>query len=234
MDSYRRFQESGLYYLQSRYYDPNIGRFINADGLITTGHDMLGNNLFAYCNDNPVNLIDPGGNKPGDLFDTMDEAAQNAAYYIGSLSFINGWEYGTNIYTVDVAVNVEVEVIEYVFGENTKITKSTVTVQRTVTKYTYSCEVTSRDPRSVTIPVPPAEINRVAIFHTHPYGSNQGITQLSGKDIAIAQHRGIPMYVYGPNGQMHVYYPQTNITVIWDLFPISTKQPWLQTPSWLL
>ena len=29
--------ETGLYYLQSRYYDPEIGRFINADALVSTG-----------------------------------------------------------------------------------------------------------------------------------------------------------------------------------------------------
>ena len=54
-------QETGLYYLQSRYYDPEIGRFINADALIATGQGMLGNNMFAYCNNNPVNLKDPTG-----------------------------------------------------------------------------------------------------------------------------------------------------------------------------
>lgn len=40
--------ESTLYYLQSRYYDPDIGRFINADAYATTGQGLLGNNMFAY------------------------------------------------------------------------------------------------------------------------------------------------------------------------------------------
>ena len=46
--------ESGLYYLQSRYYDPEVGRFINADALVSTGQGILGNNMFAYCGNNPV------------------------------------------------------------------------------------------------------------------------------------------------------------------------------------
>ena len=53
--------EIGLYYLQSRYYDPNTGRFINADGYITTGQGVLSYNMFAYCMNNPVMYSDPSG-----------------------------------------------------------------------------------------------------------------------------------------------------------------------------
>ena len=56
--------DSGFYYLQSRYYDPNTGRFINADDtnyLNVTG-TVLGCNLFAYCENDPVNMVDPSGN----------------------------------------------------------------------------------------------------------------------------------------------------------------------------
>ena len=53
--------ETGLYYLQSRYYDPAVGRFINADGLVSTGQGFTGNNMFAYCGNNPVNRVDPTG-----------------------------------------------------------------------------------------------------------------------------------------------------------------------------
>ena len=56
--------ESGLYYLKSRYYDPGICRFINADDASMLGADgeFVGYNLFAYCKDNPINGIDPNGN----------------------------------------------------------------------------------------------------------------------------------------------------------------------------
>ena len=56
--------ESGFYYLQSRYYDPELGRFINADAFASTGQGILGNNMFAYCNNNPVNQSDPNGEVP--------------------------------------------------------------------------------------------------------------------------------------------------------------------------
>ena len=53
--------ETGLYYLQSRYYNPEWGRFLNADGYVSTGTGMLGYNMFAYCNNNPVMFVDPSG-----------------------------------------------------------------------------------------------------------------------------------------------------------------------------
>jgi len=56
-----RVHESGLYYLQSRYYDPVVGRFLNADALFSTGQGILGNNMFAYCLNNPVDGYDEFG-----------------------------------------------------------------------------------------------------------------------------------------------------------------------------
>ena len=53
--------ESGLYYLQSRYYDPGTGRFINADEYAGTGQGMLGYNMFAYCNGSPIQFADYTG-----------------------------------------------------------------------------------------------------------------------------------------------------------------------------
>ena len=50
--------ETGLYYLQSRYYDPNTCRFINADSYASTGQGLMGYNMFAYCANNPVNMSD--------------------------------------------------------------------------------------------------------------------------------------------------------------------------------
>ena len=54
-------EETGLYYLQSRYYNPQWGRFISVDRYISTGQGILGCNMFAYSLNNPVVLQDPTG-----------------------------------------------------------------------------------------------------------------------------------------------------------------------------
>ncbi|MBR6666207.1 MAG: RHS repeat-associated core domain-containing protein [Lachnospiraceae bacterium] len=54
-------RETGFYYLNSRYYDPKLGRFINADSYVSTGQGIMGYNMFAYCGNNPVNRVDPTG-----------------------------------------------------------------------------------------------------------------------------------------------------------------------------
>ena len=57
--------ETGFYYLQSRYYDPANRRFINADSYASTGQGFVGTNMFAYCNNSPVFLVDSYGNMAG-------------------------------------------------------------------------------------------------------------------------------------------------------------------------
>lgn len=65
--SYRGYfcdYETGLYYLQSRYYDPEVGRFINLDDtavVLSASGSTLGSNLFVYCLNNPVCFNDPNG-----------------------------------------------------------------------------------------------------------------------------------------------------------------------------
>ncbi|WP_082435806.1 RHS repeat-associated core domain-containing protein [Desnuesiella massiliensis] len=58
---YRYDSETSLYYLQSRYYNPEWGRFINADNLGGRIGELLSHNAFAYCGNNPVNREDPSG-----------------------------------------------------------------------------------------------------------------------------------------------------------------------------
>lgn len=54
--------ETGLYFLQTRYYDPETGRFLNRDSVSYAGPETIGGlNLYAYCLNNPVMYVDPSG-----------------------------------------------------------------------------------------------------------------------------------------------------------------------------
>ena len=57
--------ESGMYYLQSRYYDVEIRRFISADGIMASvGGNIKGSNVFCYCFSNPIKTLDLSGKWP--------------------------------------------------------------------------------------------------------------------------------------------------------------------------
>ena len=70
--------EMEWYYLGSRYYDPEVGRFISADGKISSvGGDVNGYNLYVYCCNNPVNMTDPDGNWPQFIKNAAKWVTQN-------------------------------------------------------------------------------------------------------------------------------------------------------------
>ena len=192
--------ETGFYYLQSRYYDPAISRFINADSYGSTGQAFLGTNMFAYCGNNPVNLTDPSGHfgiaaaiiastilavavsgcsaktkqKP-EPYKSADEAAMAFANSTYSSSRYIRHEYGTVIYsrTIDGA-----------------------------TTYNYA-EPVAGNPHSVGysgVKVP-SGTTKVATAHTHPNSNSfSGLTPgATSGDIPNAMGRGMDSYVIGPN-----------------------------------
>ena len=72
--------ETRLYYLNSRYYDPDTGRFISADGQLNEG--VLGYNMFAYCENDPVNGSDPNGDMVWWAAAALGGAAFEVAFYL--------------------------------------------------------------------------------------------------------------------------------------------------------
>ena len=60
----------GFYVTGTRYYDPAIGRFINADGQLSVGN-LYGVNLYAYCDNNPINKVDPNGKAAETIWDII-------------------------------------------------------------------------------------------------------------------------------------------------------------------
>ncbi len=85
--SYYYDSETGFYYVSSRYYYPEIGRFINADAAIGQIGNVQGTNMFAYCFNNPVNMSDPTGNWPklSTIFTVVAVAATAASVATGAM-----------------------------------------------------------------------------------------------------------------------------------------------------
>ena len=70
--------ETGFYYVSSRYYDPEIGRFISPDTtdvLTATPVALTDKNLYAYCDNNPVMRVDLGGRFWESVFDVISLGA---------------------------------------------------------------------------------------------------------------------------------------------------------------
>lgn len=86
-------EETGLYYLQTRYYKASQARFLNADCIIGSGY-ILTHNAYAYCHNNPVIFKDSQGTEPGDVFATEIEAVMDFVTVYGQLED----EYATNIF----------------------------------------------------------------------------------------------------------------------------------------
>ena len=100
--------DSSLYYLQSRYYDPVTHRFINADGLVSTGTGVLGHNMFAYCDNNPVSYTDSSGDKKESAYEMQVAIAnKSSSYNIMDVTMMQMAYAGTTDSGIDVYIVTE-------------------------------------------------------------------------------------------------------------------------------
>ena len=97
--------ETGLYYLQSRYFNPKMARFINADALVSTGQGLLGNNMFAYCNNNPVNMLDPAGMFAKFLHEFLEKFTEWVTTPLGVLRYVTELTKKGELYEYWVDIN---------------------------------------------------------------------------------------------------------------------------------
>ena len=88
--SYYYDGETGWYYLNTRYYDPEMSRFVNVDGCASTGQGLLGNNMFAYCGNNPVMRVDYGGEFWDTVFDVVSLVTSVAEVAVNPTS-VSAW-----------------------------------------------------------------------------------------------------------------------------------------------
>lgn len=84
-----------MYYLQSRYYNPEWGRFINIDAMFGEVGDILSHNLYTYCLNNPINMDDSNGFRPiysTDLDNETDAMRQYSFSTMKELGY-QKWKY---------------------------------------------------------------------------------------------------------------------------------------------
>lgn len=108
---YRYDEEIDMYYLNSRFYDANVGRFINADALLGEMGSIQGHNMFAYGNNNPIMMIDPSGYAP-EWWNRFKKKVKNA------------WNGVTD--TVDSAVKKVKEVVDTISDKVSDTVDSTI------------------------------------------------------------------------------------------------------------
>ena len=77
--SYYYDNETKLYYLNSRYYNPEWGRFINCDGYLGVSGDILGYNLYLYVSNNPINNSDDTGRFLKKVWNSIKKKASQVA-----------------------------------------------------------------------------------------------------------------------------------------------------------
>ena len=99
-------QETSLYYLQSRYYDSNMGRFLNADAFASTGQGFGGNNMFAYCCNNPVAFLDDCGHSIRPSIKIINDGANGDAITEG-LGIAHALGYFSDVSSSKISVDLE-------------------------------------------------------------------------------------------------------------------------------
>lgn len=73
--------ETDLYYLNARYYDSKIARFLSEDTFSGYAADPLSLNLYTYCHNNPIKYFDPTGHTPqNSIVDYLNSKNQNSSY----------------------------------------------------------------------------------------------------------------------------------------------------------
>ena len=120
--------ETNSYFLKSRYYSPELCRFISADGIVNANQDILGNNLFAYCSNNPVNFYDDDGESSVSILTKMIPVALLSAGIVALLQ-------GAVVVSAVIVVGAVVSVIPWDSVSNKVVNaRKRISVSRSISK----------------------------------------------------------------------------------------------------
>ena len=210
--------ETQWYYLQTRYYNPNWGRFISADGYISTGTGLLGYNMYAYCNNNPINLIDPQGEFPWILVViiavlipslTSCSTDNNSRTKVANTVHISV-NPGTFETVQDAVENFGYSYLDRSIREDREY--GTVIYEEEIDGkiyYTYSV-VSIGGKKFVALHFPKDKVY-VAVVHTHGAETRgEADEEFSPGDKRVAESYNIPAYLFGPSTWLYYYDPYLN------------------------
>ena len=173
------------YYLQSRYYRQQWGRFLNADlpEIAQQSKDEInGLNLFAYCCNDPVNNEDPSGYKVLNGYKTQHEAAKAFGEYYFWHSYYIQFEICAVIYKYDKGKKIKYGVTAYAVGDAHKCVDPL-----------RLCNSFWRPRNSQT----------VAVVHTHP--NKNGTADPSIEDMNYGKNNNVDMYVVNYFKEIYYY-----------------------------
>ena len=149
-------EETELYYLRSRYYNPLVGRFVNADSIIGEFAGLKTHNLYRYCLSDPICRSDASGNTPTDAYDFYLRAAQaDGPYAVGDIICIIG----------ALGILAYGEILKHINKSRNKTKTKTKTQAETTTAPSPTPTV-SPSPT----PQPQQEYFPVSPFDFHPFG----------------------------------------------------------------
>jgi len=170
-------EETCFYYLRTRYYDPYIGRFLNADGYVSTGTGLGGYNMFAYCNGNPVMFVDPSGtistyaSVMNDYFTVRNGiASNNPDYAWANAKYLNrklreAATYEIVSYSQMVEAGFDNMSVQQMYDLNTSLIDNGITTAVLVSHFLAQCAVESNFGKWLT------ELGNESYWSTNGYGA---------------------------------------------------------------
>ena len=217
-------EETGLYYYGARYLDPKYSRWLSGDPALgeyvpSPGtepsklagmggvYNTINLHVYHYSNNNPIRYLDPDGRAAGDLFDTMDAAAEDFGKTYNDDSIRNNVEYGTTLYK----------------NKDGKYYYSVPNIGDNESVISYTEPLDPNDEES-------------GRAHTHaaydPDYKNNQFSNIEGDngemigDIPNAKKLNFPSYLATPNGSLRKYTPSsdTDILIRTDM-PSDPKDP---------